>query len=102
MVPKVGLNPKALSSVGDVQGAYVRGPGGPNALPAMMRRKFIGDASGKVVRLADIYRVPLTLPERPAEDVNTRAGMVRNAERIQLKLITRSGCAEPEDGFRRD
>jgi hypothetical protein len=55
----------------DTEGTYVGGPVARDASPLVMRRKFIGDASQKVVSLADIYRVPRAVDARLAENVNT-------------------------------
>jgi len=38
--------------------ADVCGPGAGYAIPLMMGRKFFGQTAAKVVRLADIYRIP--------------------------------------------
>jgi hypothetical protein len=56
---KIKLDTQALGFASvDTEGTYMGGPVAPDTFPSMMRRKFIGDASKKVVRLADIYRVP--------------------------------------------
>jgi len=97
MIPKVGLNLDALERTGDVQGSYVRGPGGPNALPAMVRRKFIGKTAGKVVCLSDIYRVPTPLAGGATEDVNAASGAVERTDGVQLKLVSCTGCPAPDN-----
>jgi hypothetical protein len=43
---------------GDDHSADVRGPGAGYSVPLMMRRKFIGDSTTKVVCLSNIYRLP--------------------------------------------
>ena len=45
---KIGLDLEAFRQTADnAECAYVRGPGGLNAIPTVVARKFIGDATGK-------------------------------------------------------
>ncbi len=50
--------------------ADVCGPGAGYAVPLMMGRKFIGQTSSKVVRLANICRIPATVSPLGTEDIN--------------------------------
>jgi hypothetical protein len=53
----------------DHEGADVSGPMSAYALPLMMREKFIGKTSGKIIRLADIFRVPKA-PRENGENID--------------------------------
>jgi hypothetical protein len=81
---QIGLdpNPLGVSSV-DTEGTYVGGPVSYHGVPLMVRRKFIGDASPKVVRLADIYRIPsATKPGGLAENVDAWDGVEHRPDGI--------------------
>jgi hypothetical protein len=59
MLPKLGLDSETFALIArDMECTYVRGPMGTNAVYPMVRRKFVGQTAAKVVRLADIYRLP--------------------------------------------
>ena len=56
---EIGFDSQALGiSTLDDQSANVSGPMSAYCVPAMMRRKFIGDTTQKVVYLSHIYRMP--------------------------------------------
>lgn len=58
-MPEIGFDRNAVGISSEyAKGADVRGPGGNNAIPSMMLPKLIGETAGKVVSLANIYRVP--------------------------------------------
>ena len=69
---QIKLDSEALGvSCVNTEGTYVGGPVAPDTFPSVMRRKFIGDASQKVVRLADIYRVPGIVDPGLTKDVHS-------------------------------
>jgi len=59
--------------------ADVCGPGAGYAIPLMMGRKFFGQTAAKVVRLADIYRIPSLICGELAKNVNATDGVEGNA-----------------------
>lgn len=65
------------------------------AWPTMVRRKFIGDASQKVVRLADIYRIPAGRADLFSENVKTANGIEYGADVIQIERVKRSAFPAP-------
>lgn len=68
--------------------ADVCGPGSANAFPLMMRRKFVGQTSGKVVRLADIYRIPAIISRQPAKYVDAAKGIECHSDSVVLEFIS--------------
>jgi hypothetical protein len=80
--------PLGVASV-DTEGTYVGGPLAFGAFPAMMRRKFIGETAQKVVRLADIYRMPRICRPGFAEDVDARDGEKDGPDRVQIESVFR-------------
>jgi hypothetical protein len=59
---KIGLDSHACGiPTFDHEGADVSGPVTAYAVPSMMGLKFIGKATGKIVRLSDIFRVPKSI-----------------------------------------
>ena len=96
---KIGLDLETFRQTADnMQGAYVRGPGGDNAIPTMVMRKFIGETATKIVRLANIYRIPAKR-RTFAEDVHPRSNVVDGADCVVLGFVSRSGNAVPHDEF---
>lgn len=62
----------------------------------MVRRKFIGETTAKVVRLADIYR-PHEYSGWRYEDVNTGPLKINGADRVTLKVILGATFPAPSD-----
>lgn len=88
---EVGLDIEAFREhSGNMQRAYVRGPGGNNALPGVMLRKFIGETAGKVVRLADIYRLPFVVRDLTAKNIDAGNNAIRGTDAVVLHFIRRS------------
>lgn len=92
MPPKIGLDPKTFVIVKeDMQGADVRGFGGDNAAPTMVQRKLAGKTAPEVIRLADIYRLPLKGDaDALTENVNSGALKVISEDFVDPEFI---GCA---------
>lgn len=82
---------------GDVQSADVRGPGGSNAFPAVMRSKLIGETARKVVCLSDIYRVPIAIDRTATEDIDTGPLQINYRNRMQLELVSTEACSNPDN-----
>jgi hypothetical protein len=98
MLSKVGLDPETFALIhGDMQGAYVSSPIGNNAFPAMMRRKFIGETTAKVVRLANIYRIPSSVRPKLAKDIDSWSGQVDGSNGMMLEFIRRSALPQPNE-----
>jgi hypothetical protein len=95
---QIGFDSQAVGfQPGHMQRADVSGPGGDNALPAMMRRRVLAQSGTKVVCLADVYRLSLTASERFAKNVDAGAGMVDDPECGILKFIGSSARSSPAD-----
>jgi hypothetical protein len=94
---QIGLDSPALGSVVDPATRDVGEAVSPCAFPLRVRRKFIGETSQKVVRLARIYRLPLGGGEAPAKDVNAADGEKYGANLVQIKGIESTGAAAPID-----
>lgn len=71
----------------DHERADVCGPEPGYAGPTMMRLKIIGDTSGKVVRLADIYRVIAREAVSSNENINSGQGFELAADIIYVKFV---------------
>jgi hypothetical protein len=72
-----------------MEGTYVRGPLGTNAVYPVVRRKFVGQTAAKVVSLADIYRLPSEAVGL-AKDIDSRKGEVAGANLVVFKLVDRA------------
>lgn len=79
--------------------ADVRGPGAASVLELMMRRKFIGQASTKIVRLADIYRIPTSVASQANKHVYTGNGVKLDADCVVLEFIPRAADAGPDQSI---
>ena len=84
--------------MGDMKCADVCGPGGPNAFPAMMKRQIAGDASGKIVRLANVYRLPPSWSGLAAENIDAGAREVCGPNRGHIHVVGAAADAGPPDG----
>jgi hypothetical protein len=62
----------------------------------MVRRKFVGQTSAKVVRLADIYRVPKAIYAASAEDINATNGIKDCSDGVVLKFVRSAAISLPE------
>jgi hypothetical protein len=69
------------------QSANVSGPMSAYCAPAMMRRKFIGETTQKVVRLANIYRMPGAYGRGLTEDVSAWNGEVCRPDWVKPKIV---------------
>jgi hypothetical protein len=70
--------------------ADMRGPSAGYVIPLIMRKKFIGETTPKVVRLANIYRVPQPILSLLAEDIDASRWVKRNAINGKvLKFVAR-------------
>lgn len=76
--------------------ADVSGPGAANCVPPMVRRKFIGQTAQKVVRLADIYRIPKTIGALTAKDVDAADSIEDGTNRVVLEFVRRTAKALPK------
>lgn len=80
---QIGFDSQALGlATLNTEGTYMGGPVTCDGVPLMVRRKFIGDASQKVVRLSDIYRMPRILRPRLTENVDAWNGIEDGADSI--------------------
>jgi hypothetical protein len=96
---QIGFDSQALGVASvSTEGTYVGGPVSPDGFPLMVRRKFIGDASPKVVRLANIYRVPRVERSGLTKDVDTRNGIKDRPERMQVECVFQPAFSRPNDG----
>jgi len=71
----------------DDESADVRGPGAAYCIPSVMRRQFIGETTQKVVRLADIYRIPHAIVGDSTENVDTSERVEHGSDGVMLKFI---------------
>jgi len=56
---KIGFDPQAVGlGAGNVKGAYMRGPGGGNALPSVMAKKPESETGAEAFGFPDIKRNP--------------------------------------------
>jgi len=94
---EIGFNSQSFGVVGDNECADVRGPGSANVCPPMVRRKFIGQPAGKIVRLAHIYRMPTTVAGRLAENVDASNRVEHRSDRVVLEFVTRAAGPGPND-----
>jgi hypothetical protein len=83
---RLDLNALGVSSE-HMQSADVCGPSSSNAIPGVMPRKLIGETAGKIVRLANIYRVPSAHRSRFTKDINPRLCVILHADFVKLELI---------------
>jgi hypothetical protein len=73
VVPEIGFDvPTQGIPSGDVESADVCSPTSDNAIQLVVFPKFIGDASEKVVRLADIHRIPVSVERQGRGDKRPR------------------------------
>jgi hypothetical protein len=85
---KVGFDSQSQGVVaGHMQGAYVGCASGSNALPIVMARKVVADATAKVVRLADVHRVPTQVWRELTEYVDSGSAVVAHPDRVKLEII---------------
>lgn len=95
---QIGLNTQAGGYAPiDDHCADVRGPGAANAFQPVVCRKFIGEASGKVVRLSDIFRIPSAIDSQSAEDVNARNSIEHGPDRVVVKFVSGSAFPGPDE-----
>ena len=95
---QIGLDLETFrQTTGNMDGTYVRGPGGDHAIPAVMTRKFIGETAMKVVSLSHIYRVPAPEVRAPAEDVGAGDGVVSGADRVVVEFVSLPRGPRPDD-----
>lgn len=84
---EIGLDSSALGiPTFDNEGAEVSGPMSVYAVPAMMGRKFVGDASAKIVRLSDIFRIPQPAGRR-AEDIYAGEFKIFRADWVKPETV---------------
>ena len=72
----------------DNERADVCGPGAADAFQPVMRRKFIGQTTAKVVRLTDIYRIPPQIGGLTAKDIDAADGVEHRADCVVLKFVS--------------
>jgi hypothetical protein len=88
---EVGLDIEAFRKRSrNMQRAYVRGPGGNNAVPGVMTRKFIGETTGKVISLANIYRLPIPVSQFMAENIDAGTRQIDRPDCVVLGFVARS------------
>ena len=68
-------------------GGDMCGPMTAYAIPSMMGRKFIGETAQKVVRLADIFRIPKPIDGHAAKNVDAGECQVRRADWVKPKRV---------------
>ncbi len=101
---KISLDSQTLGvPASDDHRADVCGPGAGYAFPPMVRRKFVGQATMKVVRLADIYRIPETIGALLTKDVDATNLVERHTDCVVLEFVGRpTGPSPNETGERID
>ncbi|MGD9540793.1 MAG: hypothetical protein AB7V61_07655, partial [Methylocystis sp.] len=93
---EIGFDSQSQGVVaGHMQGAYVGCASGSNALPIVMARKVVGDTTAKIIRLADIHRVPSQIWRELTEYVDSGSGIVAHADRVKLEIIFCFASAPP-------
>lgn len=80
---------------GHMESADVAGPGGNNALPAVMQVQFITDAAFEAGGLADVNGVPVSVDGELAEDVDAGALIVLRADQMELEVVFPPARARP-------
>lgn len=95
---QIGLDPHSFGiPASDDHCADVRGPGAGYIREDMVRRKFVGQTSSKIVRLSDIYRIPSVVRCQMAEDINTGNGVECDRFDFEvLKFVGRSADPRPK------
>lgn len=83
-----------------MDGADVCGPGGNNAVPAMVQSQFGVEAPLEVVGFSDIASKPYVGPDLLAEDVNAGTLEIVGPDRMKLERIGPES-AGPVDELRR-
>jgi hypothetical protein len=80
----------------DDHGADVSGASPGYVCYPMVSRKFIGEASAKVVCLANIYRIPEPILPLMAKDVDARDGVEGHVSNpVVVKFVPRTARPEP-------
>src|ERR1700738_4565275 len=88
VMAEIGFDSQALGiSTLDDQSADVSGPMSAYAIPMMVRRKFIGETTQKIVCLSDIYRIPGAYGCRFAEYINSGKGEIYRPNWVKPKTI---------------
>ncbi len=97
MLPKVGLDIQTACAVpSNAHGRYVRCTNPFDIFEPVMVRKAVAQASGQVVRLADVDRHPSRW--RPvAEDVDAGDRGQRGSDGRIVKFIPRAACPDPNN-----
>jgi hypothetical protein len=95
---QIGLDPHSFGTpASDDHCADVRGPGAGYVIERVMRRKFVGQTSAKIVRLSDVYRIPSVVRCLMAEDINTGNDVERDRADFEvLKFVGRSADPRPK------
>jgi hypothetical protein len=73
--------------------ADMRGPSAGYVIPSIMRKKFIGDTTPKVVRLSNIYRVPQPIFSLSAEEHSSSEAVLKTAVFACGQPETMSECS---------
>jgi hypothetical protein len=95
---EIGFDSQALGiSTLDDQSADVSGPMSAYAIPMMVRRKFIGETTQKIVCLSDIYRIPGAYGCRFAEYINSGKGEIYRPNWVKPKTILDPAGTIPGD-----
>lgn len=98
MVSEIGFDvPTQGIAAGDVERADVCSPTSDNAVQLVVLPKFIGDTSEKVVRLADIHRIPFSVERLLTENVNPRIGVISGPDGMKVKAVTFPARSKPRD-----
>jgi hypothetical protein len=98
VVPEIGFDvPTQGIPSGDVESADVCSPTSDNAIQLVVFPKFIGDASEKVVRLADIHRIPVSVERLLAENVNAREGVISGPDGMEVKAVAFTSRSKPRN-----
>jgi hypothetical protein len=92
---EIGLNsqPVGVPATHD-HCADVCGPGAGYAVPPMVVRKFIGQTTSKVVRLADVIRVPQSVGTLTTKNINSADRIEHHATDCKVPKFVPS-TAEP-------
>ena len=97
-MPQVGLDCHSYGvPVRDMQRAYVRGPGGSNAIEPMVTETPIRETLVEVPTFTDIIGRPIPVGELVTEDVNAGTGLVLSSNLVELKLVLPAAHAGPID-----
>lgn len=95
-LPEIGFNTLSQGQLSrDMERAYVRGPGGPNAIPSVMPEEAASQSAAEVFRLADVAGVPRPVGGLFAEDVDAGPLVIVRPDGAEMEFVLATGSAGP-------